>query len=141
MSNEHTETINPDMLEAAVNRGLDSYCRVELILSKGMPIDRYKYTVKMQKFTSRLEAIVQKISSMPDLIKFVFSNDDVEVALTKGEYKISAIIDVENLYCVHCIIQKGESIGGKYFEGENDQPVIDLINAAMSLAETKDDNQ
>ena len=130
-----TLIVIPDMIEAAVTRGLDSYCRVELMLSKGMPIDRYAYTVKMQKFTSRLEAIVQKISSNPDSIKFVFSNDDVEVALTKGEYKVSAIIDVENLYCVHCIIQKGENIGGKYFEGEDDQPVIDWINTAMSLAE------
>ena len=137
MNNDHNETINPDMIEAAVTRGLDSYCRIELMLSKGMPIDLYAYTVKMQKFTSRLEAIVQKISSKPDSIKFVFSNDDVEVALTKGEYKVSAIIDVENLYCVHCIIQKGESIGGKYFEGEDDQPVIDWLNTAMSLAENQ----
>ena len=137
MNNDHTETINPDMFESAVNKGLDSYCRMELILSKGMPFDKYKYTVKMQKFTSRLEAIVQKISIMPDSIKFVFSTEDVEVALTKGEYKVSAIIDVENLYCVHCIIQKGESIGGKYFEGEDDQPVIDWINTAMSVAENQ----
>ena len=137
MNNDHTEAINPDMLEAAVTRGLDSYCRMELMLSKGMPIDRYAYTVKMQKFTSRLEAIIQKISSKPDSIKFVFSNDDVEVALTKGEYKVSAIIDVENLYCVHCIIQKGESLGGKYFEGEDDQPVIDWLNTAISLAENQ----
>ena len=137
MKNDHNETINPDRIEAAVTRGLDSYCRIELMLSKGMPIDRYAYTVKMQKFTSRLETIIQKISSQPDSIKFVFSNDDVEVALTKGEYKVSAIIDVENLYCVHCIIQKGESIGGKYFDGEDDQPVIDWLNTAMSLAENQ----
>ncbi len=128
------ETIEPDLIEAAIRRGLDSYCRIEL-LTEGRPIDLNAYTVKMQKFTSRLEAIIKKISVRSDSIKFVFSNDDVEVALMKGDYKVSAIIDVENLNCVHCILQKGESIGGKYFEGEDNMPIIEWLNTALSLGE------
>lgn len=105
------------------------------MLTKGRPFDLYAYTVKMQKFTSRLEAIIKKVSVKPDSIKFVFSSDDVEVALMKGDYKVHAIIDVENLNCVHCIIQKGESIGGNYFEGEDDKPVIEWLNKALSVGE------
>jgi len=48
---------------------------------------------------------------------------------------VSAIIDAENLNCIHCIIQKGESIGGKYFEGEDNTPVIELLNTALSIGE------
>lgn len=127
------EVIEPDLIEAAVSRGLDSYCRMELMLTKGKPFDLYAYTVKMQKFTSRLEDIIKKVSVKPDSIKFVFSSDDVEVALMKGDYKVHAIIDVENLNCVHCIIQKGESIGGTYFEGEDNTPVIEWLNTALAI--------
>ena len=129
------EVINKDLLEAAVNRGLNSYSRIELILSKGQPIDLYAYTVKMQKFTSRLENIALSLSVKPDSLKFVFSSEDVEMKLTKGAYNVSAIIDVENLNCVHCIIAKGESIGGNYFEGEDNAPVIEWLNKALSLGE------
>lgn len=139
MKNDHAvlsvETIEPDLIEAAISRGLDSYCRIELMLTEGRPIDRDVYAVKMQKFTSRLETIIKKISVRLDSIKFVFSNDDVEVALMKDDYKVSASIDVENLNCVHCIIQKGESIGGKYFEGEDNMPIIEWLNTALSLGE------
>lgn len=129
------EVIEPDLIEAAVSRGLNSYCRIELMLTKGKPFDLYAYTVKMQKFTSRLEDIIKKVSVKPDSIKFVFSSDDVEVVLMKGDYKVSAIIDIEDINCVHCIIQKGESIGGKYFEGEDNTPVIEWLNTALSLGE------
>ena len=87
----------------------------------------------MQKFTSRLENIALSLSVKPDSLKFVFSSEDVEMKLTKGAYNVSAIIDVENLNCVHCIIQKGEDIGGKYFEGEDNKPVIEWLNTALSL--------
>jgi hypothetical protein len=129
------EVIEPDLIEAAVSRGLNSYCRIELMMTKGRPFDLYAYTVKMQKFTSRLEDIIKKVSVKPDSIKFVFSSDDVEVSLMKGDYRVSAIIDAENLNCVHCIIQKGESIGGKYFEGEDNTPVIEWLNTALSIGE------
>lgn len=127
------EVIDPDLIEAAVSRGLNSYCRIELMLTKGKPFDLYAYTVKMQKFTSRLEDIIKKVSVKPDSIKFVFSSDDVEVVLMKGDYKVSAIIDIEDINCVHCIIQKGESIGGKYFEGEDNTPVIEWLNTALAI--------
>lgn len=130
------EAIEPDLIEAAISRGLDSYYRMELMMTKGRPFDLYAYTVKMQKFTSRLEDIIKKVSVKPDSIKFVFSSEDVEVALMKGEYNVSAVIDVENLNCVHCIIQKGESIGGKFFEGEDDTPVIEWLNTALSLGKS-----
>lgn len=129
------EVIEPDLIEAAVSRGLNSYCRIELMLTKGKPFDLYAYTVKMQKFTSRLKDIIKKVSVKPDSIKFVFSSDDVEVVLMKGEFKVHAIIDIEDINCVHCIIQKGESIGGKYFEGEDNTPVIEWLNTALSLGE------
>jgi hypothetical protein len=105
------------------------------MLTKGRPVDLYAYTLKMQKFTSRLETILKSISVEPDSIKFVFSNDDVELLLMHGEYRVSAIIDVENLNCVHCIIQKGEDIGGKYFEGEDNTPIIEWLNTALSIGE------
>lgn len=125
--------VEQDLIEAAISKGLDSYCRIELLLTKGRPVDLYAFTVKMQKFTSRLETILKSISVKPDSIKFVFSNDDVELILMHGEYRVSAIIDVENLNCVHCIIQKGEDIGGKYFEGEDNTPVIEWLNTALSI--------
>ena len=127
--------MNQDQIEAAISKGLNSYCRIELMLTKGRPVDLYAYTVKMQKFTSRLETILKSISVNPDSIKFVFSNDDVELILMHGEYRVSAIIDVENLNCVHCIIQKGKEIGGKYFEGEDNTPVIEWLNTALSIGE------
>lgn len=130
-----SSVVEQDLIEAAISKGLNSYRHIELILTKGRPFDLYAYMVKMQKFTSRLETILKSISVKPDSIKFVFSNEDVELVLMHGEYRVSTIIDVENLNCVHCIIQKGEDIGGKYFEGEDNTPVIEWLNTALSVGE------
>ena len=129
------DIINQDMLESAVRRGLDSYYRLELMLSKGKPIDLYAYTQKTQKFTSRLEDIVKAVSVKPDSLKFVFSDDEVEVVFTKGEYKVSAMINIENINCVHCFISKDKLIGGNYFEDEYNAPVVDWLNKALSIGE------